>query len=137
MEYAAPTTVDEARTLLADNPGSRVFAGATDVVPQMRSGRPEPSVLIDLKRIDRLMSVTHDNGHWTIGAAMPTSKLTSNGEFSRVFPGISEGAGWIGSDQIQNRSSLGGNLCNGSPAADSVPATVSYTHLTLPTICSV
>ena len=49
MEYAAPTTVDEARTLLADNPGSRVFAGATDVVPQMRSGRPEPSVLIDLK----------------------------------------------------------------------------------------
>ncbi|MGB0501470.1 MAG: FAD binding domain-containing protein, partial [Acidimicrobiales bacterium] len=81
MEYAAPTTVDEARTLLADNPGSRVFAGATDVVPQMRSGRPEPSVLIDLKRIDRLMSVTHDNGHWTIGAAMPTSELTSNGEF--------------------------------------------------------
>jgi carbon-monoxide dehydrogenase medium subunit len=125
MEYAAPTTVDEARTLLADNPGSRVFAGATDVVPQMRSGRPEPSVLIDLKRIDRLMSVTHDNGHWTIGAAMPTSALTSNGEFSSVFPGISEGAGWIGSDQIQNRSSLGGNLCNGSPAADSVPAMIA------------
>ncbi len=125
MEYAAPTTVDEARTLLADNPGSRVFAGATDVVPQMRSGRPEPSVLIDLKRIDRLMSVAHDNGHWTIGAAMPTSELTSNGEFSSVFPGISEGAGWIGSDQIQNRSSLGGNLCNGSPAADSVPAMIA------------
>ena len=59
VEYAAPTTVDEARTLLADNPGSRVFAGATDVVPQMRSGRPEPSVLIDLKRIDRLMSVSY------------------------------------------------------------------------------
>ena len=90
MEYAAPTTVDEARTLLADNPVSRVFARATDVVPQMRSGRPEPSVLID-QRIDRLMSVTHD-GHWTIGAAMPTSKLTSNGEFSRVFPQVSRGA---------------------------------------------
>ena len=82
-------------------------------------------MLIDLKRIDRLMSVTHDNGHWTIGAAMPTSELTSNGEFSSVFPGISEGAGWIGSDQIQNRSSLGGNLCNGSPAADSVPAMIA------------
>ena len=125
MEYAAPTTVDEACTLLADNPGSRVFAGATDVVPQMRSGRPEPSVLIDLKRIDRLMSVAHDNGHWTIGAAMPTSELTSNCEFSSVFPAISEGAGWIGSDQIQNRSSLGGNLCNGSPAADSVPSMIA------------
>ena len=125
MQYAAPTTVDEARSLLADNPGSRVFAGATDVVPQMRSGRPEPSVLVDLKRIDRLMAVDHANGHWTIGAATPTADLTRNDDFSAMFPGIAEGAGLIGSDQIQNRSSLGGNLCNGSPAADSVPALIA------------
>lgn len=125
MKYAAPTTVDEARSLLADNPGSRVFAGATDVVPQMRSGRPEPTVLVDLKRIDRLMSVVHTDGHWTIGAATPTADLTRNAAFSGMFPGISEGAGLIGSDQIQNRSSLGGNLCNGSPAADSVPAMIA------------
>lgn len=125
MQYAAPTTVDEARSLLADNPGSRVFAGATDVVPQMRAGRPEPSVLVDLKRIDRLMAVAHDGGRWTIGAATPTSELTHNDEFTGMFPGISEGAGLIGSDQIQNRSSLGGNLCNGSPAADSVPGMIA------------
>ena len=125
MQYAAPTTVDEARSLLADNPGSRVFAGATDLVPQMRAGRPEPSVMVDLKRIDRLMSVSHAGGQWTIGAATPTSDLTHNAEFTGMFPGISEGAGLIGSDQIQNRSSLGGNLCNGSPAADSVPAMIA------------
>ena len=125
MKYAAPTTVDEARSLLADNPGSRVFAGATDLIPQMRSGQSEPSVMVDLKRIDQLMTVSHDGGHWTIGAATPTSDLTRNAAFSGMFPGISEGAGLIGSDQIQNRSSLGGNLCNGSPAADSVPALIA------------
>jgi CO/xanthine dehydrogenase FAD-binding subunit len=125
MKYASPTTVDEARSLLADNPGSRVFAGATDLVPQMRSGRPEPSVLVDLKRIDRLMAVNHHDGRWVIGAATPTSTLTHNPEFVAMFPGIAEGAGLIGSDQIQNRSSLGGNLCNGSPAADSVPAMIA------------
>ena len=125
MKYAAPTTVDEARSLLADNPGSRVFAGATDLIPQMRSGRPEPSVMVDLKRIDQLMAVRHDGGHWTIGAATPTADLTRNADFAGMFPGISEGAGLIGSDQIQNRSSLGGNLCNGSPAADSVPALIA------------
>ena len=125
MQYVAPTTVDEARSLLADHPGSRVFAGATDVVPQMRSGRSEPSVLVDLKRIDRLMTVGHTDGQWTIGAATPAAELTRNAGFRAMFPGITEGAGLIGSDQIQNRSSLGGNLCNGSPAADSVPAMIA------------
>jgi len=125
MKYVSPTTVDEARSLLAENPGSRVFAGATDLVPQMRAGRPEPSVLVDLKRIDRLVSVTHADGRWVIGAATPTSRLTHDPDFTSMFPGIAEGAGLIGSDQIQNRSSLGGNLCNGSPAADSVPAMIA------------
>lgn len=125
MQYAAPTTVDEATTMLADNPGSRVFAGATDLVPQMRTGRHEPPVMVDLKRIDRLMAVEHRDGMWVVGAATPASALTGNAEFSAMFPGISEGAGLIGSDQIQNRSSLGGNLCNGSPAADSVPAMIA------------
>ena len=125
MRYAAPATVDEASALLSDNPGSQVFAGATDLVPQMRSGRPAPSVLVDLKGIERLTSVTHEDGQWTIGAATPAADLTRDAAFSATFPGLSEGAGLIGSDQIQNRSSLGGNLANASPAADSVPALIA------------
>lgn len=124
MKYAAPTTIDEARTLLAGDAGAIVFAGATDVVPQMRAGRPEPSMLIDLKKIDRLMSVSLDGDTWHVGAAAPSSALTANAAFAADFPGLTEAAGLIGSDQIQNRSSLGGNLCNASPAADSVPALV-------------
>ncbi len=125
MRYAAPTTVDEARDLLTGNPGSRVFAGATDLIPQIRAGRPEPSVLVDLKRIDQLVSITESDGRWTVGAATPTSALTGNDAFTAAFPGLSEASGLIGSDQIQNRSSWGGNLCNASPAADSVPALVA------------
>ena len=125
MRYAAPATVDEAQALLSDNPGSQVFAGATDLVPQMRAGRPAPSMLVDLKGIQRLTAVTHEDGHWTIGAATPTADLTGDAAFTAAFPGLSEGAGLIGSDQIQNRSSLGGNLANASPAADSVPALIA------------
>ncbi|WP_428115484.1 FAD binding domain-containing protein [Candidatus Poriferisodalis sp.] len=124
MRYAAPTTTDEVRALLGSDPDAIVFAGATDVVPQMRGGRPEPSLAIDLKKIDRLMAVGLDGNIWRIGAAAPSSLLTSNAAFAADFPGLTEAAGLIGSDQIQNRSSLGGNLCNASPAADSVPALV-------------
>ena len=124
MKYAAPTTIDEARALLAGDADAIVFAGATDVVPQMRGGRPEPSTLIDLKKIDRLMSVSLDGDTWQVGAAAPASALTGNAAFVADFPGLAEASGLIGSDQIQNRSSLGGNLCNASPAADSVPALV-------------
>lgn len=122
MDYVAPTTVEEAVGVLGSTPDSRVFAGATDLIPQIRAGRPEPGLLVDLKRIDRLTAVTEGATSWTIGAATPTSRLTENPDFSGQFPGLSEAAGLIGSDQIQNRSSLGGNLCNASPAADSVPA---------------
>jgi CO/xanthine dehydrogenase FAD-binding subunit len=122
VDYVAPTTIEDAVGALSSTPDSRVFAGATDLIPQIRSGRPEPGLLVDLKRIDRLTAMTEGADGWTIGAATPTSRLTEDPGFSSQFPGLSEAAGLIGSDQIQNRSSLGGNLCNASPAADSVPA---------------
>ena len=124
MKYVAPSSVEEATSLLSTSPSAQVFAGATDVVPQLRAGRPAPEVLVDLKKIEELVSVANDADKWTVGAATPTANLTDDPAFSEEFPGLTEAAGLIGSDQIQNRSSLGGNLCNGSPAADSVPAMV-------------
>lgn len=125
MKYFAPSTVEEAVELLSAEPDGRVFAGATDVVPQIRAGRPEPSAMVDLKKIDRLVSVTKTDSTWVIGAAVPASELTANAELVAELPGLVEAAGLIGSDQVQSRSSLGGNLCNASPAADSVPAMVA------------
>ncbi len=124
MKYVAPSSVEEATSLLSSSPSAQVFAGATDVVPQLRSGRTAPEVLVDLKKIKELVEVNSDGDKWTVGAATPTAYLTEDESFSHEFPGLSEAAGLIGSDQIQNRSSLGGNLCNASPAADSVPAMV-------------
>ncbi|MCP3910855.1 MAG: xanthine dehydrogenase family protein subunit M [Actinomycetia bacterium] len=124
MKYLAPSTVEEAAGLLAADPGSQVFAGATDLVPQMRAGRPAPSTLVDLKKIERLVSVSSSDSGWVIGAATPNVRLTENDALSAEMPGLVEAAGLIGSDQVQSRSSLGGNLCNASPAADSVPAMV-------------
>ena len=124
MKYVAPSSVEEATSLLSSSPSAQVFAGATDVVPQLRAGRPAPEVLVDLKKIEELVAVANDGDKWTVGAATPTANLTDDPAFSEEFPGLTEAAGLIGSDQIQNRSSLGGNLCNGSPAADSVPAMV-------------
>ena len=124
MKYVAPSSVEEATSLLSSSPSAQVFAGATDVVPQIRAGRPAPEVLVDLKKIEELVSVANDEDKWTVGAATPTANLTDDPAFSEEFPGLTEAAGLIGSAQIQNRSSLGGNLCNGSPAADSVPAMV-------------
>ena len=122
MPYLAPITVDEACQFLEANPGSRVFAGATDLLPQASAGKPLPDFLVDLKHIPRLMALTSDDMTWTIGAATPAVRLTRDRALARDFPGLVEAAGLIGSDQVQSRASLGGNLCNASPAADTGPA---------------
>ena len=124
MRYESPDSIEAAVGLLAAEPEAQVFAGATDLIPQLRAGRPEPAVLVDLKAIPELTEIGRDNGTWRVGAATPTARIVEEAAFGRDFPGLSEASGLIGSDQIQNRASLGGNLCNASPAADTVPAMV-------------
>ena len=124
MRYAAPATVEEARALLAADAGARVFAGATDLIPQIRAGRPEPSLMIDLKRIDRLTGIARSGSTWTVGAAAPTADIVARADFAAEFPGLAEASGLIGSDQIQSRCTWGGNLVNASPAADTPPALI-------------
>ena len=124
MPYTAPTSVEEACRLLASNSGSRVFAGATDIIPQVGAGRPLPDVLVDLKGIPRLRAVERTESVWIIGAAVPVVQLTRNEALRLEFPGLVEAVALIGSDQIQSRASLGGNICNASPAADTGPSMV-------------
>ena len=124
MRYASPNTVAEAVDLLGDEPDARVYAGATDLIPQIRAGRPEPSVIIDLKRIERLCAISRNGSTYTVGAATPTADICAHDGLGAAFPGLAEASGLIGSDQIQSRSSWGGNLANASPAADTPPSLI-------------
>ena len=124
MRYASPTTVAEAVDLLGSEPDARVYAGATDLIPQIRAGRPEPSAIIDLKRIDRLCAISRNGSTYTVGAATPTADICAHAGLAAAFPGLAEASGLIGSDQIQSRSSWGGNLANASPAADAPPSLI-------------
>ena len=124
MRYASPTTVSAAVDLLGSEPDARVYAGATDLIPQIRAGRPEPSVIIDLKRIERLCAISRNGSTYTVGAATPTADICAHAGLAAAFPGLVEASGLIGSDQIQSRSSWGGNLANASPAADTPPSLI-------------
>ena len=103
----------------------RLMAGGTDLLVQMRGGRAKPQVVIDLKRIPGLMGIRSEGGGFVIGAATSGAALGEHVALKAAWPGVVEAANLIGSTQVQGRASLGGNLCNASPAADSVPALIA------------
>jgi carbon-monoxide dehydrogenase medium subunit len=124
--YHAPETIAQAVALLAGEPGAWPLAGGTDLIVQMRSGRIDPSAIVDLKRIAGMSSVHQlPGGGFAIGAAMACTALKDNAALTAAWPGVVEAANLIGSVQVRNRATIAGNLCNASPAADSVPALVA------------
>jgi CO/xanthine dehydrogenase FAD-binding subunit len=123
LNYAAPTTVDEAVKLLAGASGlAKVMSGGTDLLVQLRSGRLRPDLIVDTKKIPGIMGIREEAGGFVIGAATPGAVVEAHPGLNKAWPGVVEALDLIGSTQIQGRASLGGNLCNASPAADSVPA---------------
>jgi carbon-monoxide dehydrogenase medium subunit len=126
MRYEAPRSLDQAVALLAAEPeDARVLAGGTDLLVQLRTDRIAPALLVDIKRIPALRQITEEAGGFRIGAAVTGAELKEHVRLKTVWPGVVEAANLIGSTQIQGRATLGGNLCNGSPAADSVPALIA------------
>ena len=126
MRFEAPTTVNAAVKLLAGKAGvARVLAGGTDLLVQMRTDRVAPDLIVDVKRIPGLCTVTAKSGAFRIGAAVASAELGEHKALRKAWPGVVEAANLIGSHQIQSRATLAGNLCNASPAADSVPALVA------------
>ena len=126
FEYKAPATIDEAVTLLAERGSeARVLAGGTDIIVQLREGLRKAGLVVDVKKIPELMSLTwRDDGGLDIGGAVPCHVLYNDAKVVNAYPSITDSAKIIGGWQIQGRASLGGNLCNSSPAADSIPALI-------------
>jgi carbon-monoxide dehydrogenase medium subunit len=126
VNYEAPTSVDDAVKILAGASGlAKVMSGGTDLLVQLRSGRIKPDLIVDTKRIPGLIGIREEGDLFVVGAATPGVMLSGNAKLEHAWPGIVEGADLIGSTQIQGRASLAGNLCNASPAADSVPAVIA------------
>ena len=123
FDYVAPRSLAEVFTHLGNGRQSLLLAGGTDVIVQLREGRRHCDQLIDVKHIPELMGMSWAaDGSLEIGAAKPLAEIYEDAEVDRRLPGLIDAASLIGGIQIQSRASLGGNLCNASPAADSSPA---------------
>ncbi len=126
MRYEAPETLDAAVALLVAEPGdARVLAGGTDLLVQMKTDLVHPTLIVDIKRISQLRNISREGSGFRVGAGVSGAELKEHPELKKVWPGVVEAANLIGSTQIQGRATMGGNLCNGSPAADSVPALIA------------
>ena len=123
--FEAPTDVEAAIELLRAEENARVLSGGTDLLVQMRMGAGAPPLFVDVKRIPRLGALKLDADGLVIGAAVPAADIFGNESIVSLWPGLAEATDLIGSTQIQNRATWSGNLCNASPAADSVPALIA------------
>lgn len=126
MRYERPQTAAEAAKLLGEQTGlTRILAGGTDVMVQLKSGVVEPDLIVDIKRIEGMRAITPEAGGFRIGAAVSGAELGEHPGVKALWPGVVEGCELIGSTQVQGRATMAGNLCNGSPAADSVPGLIA------------
>lgn len=128
FDYVAAQTVDEAVSLLAaKGDQARVLAGGTDLIVQVREGRRRLELIIDVKKIPEANELSYDpqNG-LRLGAAVPCYKIYNNTTIAHAYPGLMDAFTLVGGTQIQGRASVGGNLCNSSPAADTTPPLIVH-----------
>lgn len=128
FDYKSAETIEEILSLLTSNNGkARILCGGTDLLVQLRENRTQAELLIDVKNIPELTAIRYDSeeGLW-IGAAAACYAISHNESVLENYPGLIDAVQLIGGVQIQYRASLGGNLCNASPAADSIPAMIVH-----------
>ena len=126
LRYEAPESLADATALLAGESGmTRILAGGTDVIVQMHSDLIEPDLIVDVKNIPELTEIKKEGGAYRFGAVLSGKTLMLHEDFNKTWPGVMDGVRLIGSLQVRGRASVGGNLCNASPAADSVPPLIA------------
>jgi xanthine dehydrogenase FAD-binding subunit len=127
FEYAAASTVEEAVGLLAARgAGAKILSGGTDILVQLREGLRQADLVVDVKKIPELMAMTDSQQQGLrLGASVPCYRIYEDAAVAAAYPALADSARIIGGWQIQTRASIGGNLCNSSPAADSVPSLIA------------
>ena len=125
FRYATPGSLEEMLNTLADRRDpAKLLAGGTDLIVQMRSGAMTPELVIDVKQIPELNCLSFSDKGLTLGAAVSCRTVCENKQIAKDYPALIESASLIGGIQIQGRASIGGNLCNASPSADSIPTLI-------------
>jgi CO/xanthine dehydrogenase FAD-binding subunit len=123
FEYRSPETLTEACRILGEwGPRGKIIAGGTDLVISLRKGEAQPQMLIDVTRIPQLREIEEADGEIRIGAAVTHGEVSSSRLIQQYGKVLSEAASWVGSPQIRNLGTIGGNIVNASPAADTLPA---------------
>ena len=127
MRFEQPKTAEAASALLAGTQGlAKVLSGGTDLMIHMRNGNIKPELVLDVKGIAEMNAITVEkNGGYRFGGAVSCMQLLENKAFAETWPGIIDGANLVGSIQVRGRATVAGNLCNASPAADTVPAMIA------------
>lgn len=132
--FEAPQSLDAALALLGDPQRAgrkQVLAGGTDMIVQLKSRDPEPRLIVDIKRIPETQQMELTADGWLLGAAVPGAAITARADIAARYPGLVEATDLIGSSQIQGRATVGGNLCNASPAGDTIPALIANSAVCL------
>jgi len=128
FSYAAPASLREAANLLAEANGrARILAGGTDILVQLREGLRDADLVVDVKKIPELTELSYSAAQGLrLGASVPCYRIYDEAEISRAYPALADAANIVGGWQIQSRASVGGNLCNSSPAGDTIPALIAH-----------
>ena len=123
FEYMRPSSLKDACDLLAAPNGPvKALAGGTDLLVQMRQGGFEPHALVSLRDVPGLDELRLDeDGSLVIGSVTALGALENSPDVRRAFPGVAEAASFVGSMQVRSRATVGGNLCNAAPSADTAP----------------
>lgn len=126
FDYVAPQSVDEAVAVLSENGSdARMLAGGSDIIAQLKEGRRQVKVLVDVKKIPAANELAFDaRKGLTIGAGVSCCDIYENEHVASNYPALVDSTELIGSIQIQGRATIGGNLCNASPAADTIPTLI-------------
>ena len=127
FDYAAPQTVDAAVALLSEHGDqARMLAGGSDIIAQLKEGRRQLKVLVDIKKISEANELSFDSEKGLVlGAGVPCCRIYEDSEISKAYPALVDSSSLSGSIQIQGRATVGGNLCNASPAADTIPTLIA------------
>jgi aerobic carbon-monoxide dehydrogenase medium subunit len=131
LDYVAPSSVREACLLLEEHDGALALAGGTDILVGLEAGKISPKLAVDLSRIPGLAGIEETAAAITVGALTTMTAVSRAEVVKRFFPALAFAAGAMGCWQVRNLATLGGNLCNASPSADTAPPLILYDAVAL------